>query len=158
MDKHINKVALDILNKHINFRKDGVIERSEAIEAMEEYAEVQSDAVYNLFSKPMKELKPLEDLWRKENPRDEYVIPDATQFYKWIRLKILSDSPKQVRPARPVRTNIPPSDNCNHLGAWLAASGNFYCKDCDKLFKFIKCDSCDAKGGHYEEIIKTKEE
>lgn len=32
------KTALEILNAHIDFSKDGVIEREEAIKAMEEYA------------------------------------------------------------------------------------------------------------------------
>ena len=33
-----NNNALEILNRHINFSKDGIIERSEAIKAMQEYA------------------------------------------------------------------------------------------------------------------------
>ena len=62
---------------------------NKVIEAMEEYAEQQSDLIHDLFNKPTIELKPLEDLWRKENPREKFTIPDRTAFYKWIRLKIL---------------------------------------------------------------------
>lgn len=64
--------------------------------AMDDYSEYQSTMIYDLFSKPAKELKPLEDLWRKENPRDEFVVPDRTEFYKWIRLKILELEDKNV--------------------------------------------------------------
>ncbi len=59
------------------------------LNAMEEYAQQQQDIIHDLFNKPTIELKPLEDLWRKENPRDKFTIPDRTAFYKWIRLKIL---------------------------------------------------------------------
>ncbi len=37
-----NKLALEILNKHINFCKDGIIERDSAIKAMEQYHERRS--------------------------------------------------------------------------------------------------------------------
>ncbi len=57
--------------------------------AMEQYSEQNSDFIHDIFNNPCKELKPLEDLWRKENPRDNFTIPDRTAFYRWIRLKIL---------------------------------------------------------------------
>lgn len=80
---------IDILNKHIEFSKDVVIEIENAVNAMEEYAEQQCDLIRDLYTKPTIQLKPLEDLWREENPRDKFTIPDATAFYKWIRIKIL---------------------------------------------------------------------
>lgn len=61
------------------------------LDAMEVYAEQQSGLVQELFTEPAKKLKPLEDLWRKENyPNGEYVIPDTTKFYEWITAKILN--------------------------------------------------------------------
>jgi len=62
------------------------------LKAMDEYAEQQCDVIHDLFNKPTIELKPLEDLWRKENPRDKFTVPDRTDFYKWIRLKILNNA------------------------------------------------------------------
>lgn len=59
------------------------------LNAMEEYAEQQCDLIRDLYTKPTIQLKPLEDLWREENPRDKFTIPDMTAFYKWIRIKIL---------------------------------------------------------------------
>lgn len=56
----------------------------------EKYAEQQNDVIYDLFNKPLEKLKPLEDLWRKENSPDSYITPDRTQFYKWIVGKILN--------------------------------------------------------------------
>lgn len=53
--------------------------------------ERQIDAIYNLHSKPLEQLKPLEDLWRKENPREQFTTPDSTEFYRWIRKKILPE-------------------------------------------------------------------
>ncbi len=60
-------------------------------EAMDEYADSVNEFTHNLFNNPCVELKPLEDLWRKEHPSDGdvYVIPDRTKFYEWIRIKIL---------------------------------------------------------------------
>ncbi len=83
LDKHYGKMELH--GKVIHGNVAGVIS------AMEEYAEQQSDLIHDLFNKPTIELKPLEDLWRKENPRDKFTIPDRTAFYKWIRLKILPE-------------------------------------------------------------------
>ena len=62
---------------------------AELIESANIYAEQTGDQYYHLFTKPLKELKPLEDLWRKENSPDKFRIPDATKFYKWIRVKLL---------------------------------------------------------------------
>jgi len=59
--------------------------------AMVTYANLQCDVIHDLFNKPCIELEPLEDLWRKENPREKFTIPDMTDFYRWIRKKILSE-------------------------------------------------------------------
>ena len=56
----------------------------------EKYSEQQCDLIQELFTRPTKELTPLQDLWRKENPREKFTIPDQTAFFKWIREKILS--------------------------------------------------------------------
>jgi hypothetical protein len=61
------------------------------IKLMEEYAEQQYDKVYELFAKPRKELEPLEELWRKENSSNEFVIPDETEFFRWIVRKELNN-------------------------------------------------------------------
>ncbi len=61
---------------------------------MEDYSDQSSDIIYQLFNSPCEELKPLEELWRKENGRVIFTIPDRTKFYKWIRLKILSNIDK----------------------------------------------------------------
>ena len=59
--------------------------------AMDEYSEQNCDQIQNVFTRPTKELKPLEDLYRKENPHSEgkFYLPDTTTFYKWIRTKLL---------------------------------------------------------------------
>jgi len=51
------------------------------------------DTTIDLILKPLEQLKPLEDLYRKENPREDgkFYIPDATTFYKWITNKILQN-------------------------------------------------------------------
>lgn len=63
--------------------------RGRILKAMNELSEQQCELIHDMFNKPCKELKPLEDLWRKENPHPKFRIPDRTQFYKWIRIKIL---------------------------------------------------------------------
>ena len=55
----------------------------------EEYVEQQTEQLSQLYMKPRQVLKPLEDLWRKENSPDKFCIPDATEFYKWIVEKIM---------------------------------------------------------------------
>ncbi len=74
---------LDKNNEYFN------MERGNVIKAMKVYAESQTDFIHNLFNNPCVELKPLEDLWRKEHPSKHYTIPDRTEFYKWIRIKVL---------------------------------------------------------------------
>ncbi len=56
-----------------------------------EYLEQESVKIHELYTKPLKILKPLEDLWRKEHPHPEskFVIPDLSEFYKWIVEKII---------------------------------------------------------------------
>ena len=58
-----------------------------AARLIEEYAEFQCDAIYNLFRKPLEVLRPLEALWREENSPDKFVLPDTTTFLKWIKEK-----------------------------------------------------------------------
>lgn len=60
--------------------------------AMEEYSEQNCEQIQNLFTRSFKELKPLEDLYRKENPHSEgkFYLPDTTKFYRWIRVKLLN--------------------------------------------------------------------
>ena len=52
--------------------------------------EKSQNEICDILLKPMEQLKPLEDLWRKENSRDKFVLPDTTQFFIWIREKILN--------------------------------------------------------------------
>lgn len=61
----------------------------DALLAMDKFAEQEADKITELFNKPAKVLDDLHDLWRKENPRDRFVIPDRTVFYKWIKEKVL---------------------------------------------------------------------
>lgn len=60
--------------------------------AMDEYAEQNCEQLQNLFSRSFKELKPLEDLYRKENPHsdDKFYLPDTATFFRWIRVKLLN--------------------------------------------------------------------
>lgn len=60
--------------------------------AMDEYSEQNCDVIYNLFNRPAQKLKPLEDLYRKENQRPDgkFYIPDRTKFYEWITRKVLN--------------------------------------------------------------------
>lgn len=97
------KTKEEILKKHILLgQKDMEVSKNNDFEcedykviekyfsaAMEEYAEQQCDLIRELYTKPTIQLKPLEDLWREENPRDKFTIPDTAAFYKWIRIKIL---------------------------------------------------------------------
>ncbi len=43
-------IQLKILNKHIDFTKDGIIEREDAIKAMNEYAEIYHQAKLKLLN------------------------------------------------------------------------------------------------------------
>jgi hypothetical protein len=61
----------------------------EIVEVTESYAEQETDQLSQLYNKPRQVLKPLEDLWRKENSPDKFVLPDTTEFYKWIVKKIM---------------------------------------------------------------------
>jgi hypothetical protein len=70
------------------------LDRNWIMEAMEEYSDEKTDTVLEMIMKPEKELKPLEDLWRKENSPDRFVIPDRTEFFKWITDKILNITEK----------------------------------------------------------------
>ncbi len=60
------------------------------IKRMEAYSEQECDKIQTLFCKPTIELKPLEDLWRIENAKGKFILPDTTTFYKWITKKVLS--------------------------------------------------------------------
>ncbi len=67
-------------------------------QAMDIWSEQNCEVIHALFNNPCIELKPLEDLWRKENSPNKFVIPDRTEFYKWIRLKIVSSiAPEELK-------------------------------------------------------------
>ena len=53
--------------------------------------DLEHERILDLILKPLEQLKPLEDLYREENPRKDgkFYIPDATVFYKWVTNKIL---------------------------------------------------------------------
>lgn len=67
------------------------LDREWIIKAMEEYSEQNCTNIQSIYKKPTLELKPLEDLYREENPHtnNKFYLPDTTQFYKWIRMKII---------------------------------------------------------------------
>jgi hypothetical protein len=65
--------------------------KSEFCELLDKYIEQVWDKAYEFYAKPRKELKPLEDLWRKENSPDDFVIPDETAFFRWIVKKVLDN-------------------------------------------------------------------
>ncbi len=100
-------------NTHFSF--DGWIKK------IEEYAELQTDLIHDLFNNPCIELKPLEDLWRAENPSEHYTIPDRTMFYAWIREKVLPTKEEQDFTYKTVTTsggaitiNLPPMPKIDH--------------------------------------------
>ena len=55
------------------------------------YAEKRCEALAEVLNKPHEKLKPLEDLYRQENPipGDEFYIPGKVAFYEWIVKKIM---------------------------------------------------------------------
>lgn len=86
------KTPEEILHKHVDphcFARKGCYEA--CIDAMEEYAEHYCLEHNRFILKPTKILKPLEKLYIKENPRKDgkFYLPDTTEFYKWIKNKIL---------------------------------------------------------------------
>jgi len=89
-----NKTKEQILNTNFNlpvFRLLNPVIVDKIFASMDEYSDQNCNKIQELFSKPAKQLKPLEDLYRKENPRPDgkFYVPDATKFYEWIRIKIL---------------------------------------------------------------------
>ena len=82
----------EILKKHYELKSGKPCDEitlhhlSYVCDAMDEFSEIQTHIVYKLFATPYEQLKPLQDLWRKENPHKNgyYVIPDLTKFLKWI--------------------------------------------------------------------------
>lgn len=54
--------------------------------------EKAQNKIWDILHKPMEQLKPLEDLWRKEKSPDKFIAPDTTQFFVWIREKILNNN------------------------------------------------------------------
>ena len=96
------KSAIELLHTHFSrnallFKKNKIENRtplsSTICYIMEQYTDQNIDLVISTLSKPLEQLKPLEDLYRKENPREDgkFYIPDATAFYKWITNKILQN-------------------------------------------------------------------
>lgn len=82
-------------------KKNGVVldkkTKKVVIAAMEEFAfqETWKDFVIN--ESLLRELKPLEDVYRKENPsfdmdgKEQFYCPDTRTFYKWIVNKIIKN-------------------------------------------------------------------
>ena len=64
--------------------------------AMDEYSEQNCSLIHELFNRPTEKLKPLADLYRKENPlpSGNFYIPDRTKFYEWITNKIITNDNK----------------------------------------------------------------
>ena len=96
------KSAIELLHTHFSgnellFKENKIEDRTPLSSAicyvMDQYTDQNIDLVVNMLSKPLEQLKPLEDLYRKENPREDgkFYIPDATAFYKWITNKILQN-------------------------------------------------------------------
>jgi len=54
--------------------------------------EKAQNEIWDMLLKPMEQLEPLEDLWRKEKSPDKFIAPDTTQFFIWIREKILNNN------------------------------------------------------------------
>ena len=65
-------------------------QRKVALEAMWDYSKQNEDVIQDIFLKPMEELKPLEELYKKEHPSEKYYTPDLTDLCKWITKKMLS--------------------------------------------------------------------
>lgn len=95
MTQEERKRAEEILNKHTenDYIFNAPIEqldrfRNHVFDAMEEYAELSAgeatDALYRIYSRPYEALKPIEDMWRKENSPERFILPDRTEFFKWI--------------------------------------------------------------------------
>lgn len=65
------------------------------IAAMEEFAFQETWKDFIINESLLRELKPLEDVYRKENPsfdkdgKEQFYCPDIRTFYKWIRNKII---------------------------------------------------------------------
>ena len=57
-----------------------------AVEFDEQQTHLLSRLYTKLYTKPRQVLKPLEDLYRKENPlpNGRFYLPDETEFFKWI--------------------------------------------------------------------------
>jgi hypothetical protein len=64
--------------------------RDEMCDDLDKVTEQQCDYIQQLFAKPQEVFKPLQELYRKENPHpnDKFYIPNATQFFKWIANKV----------------------------------------------------------------------
>lgn len=65
--------------------------REVVLTAMEEYADQSCEVIHNLFNKPAEILTILEDVYRKENPKEnnQFYLPDRSEFYRWIVKKIV---------------------------------------------------------------------
>lgn len=86
--KHLNNLEIDFIQDNYG----------NIFNAMDEYAEVSNQNIYELFDKPTIYLKPLEELYRKENQIKRkngkiiFYTPDRTKFYKWITNKIMNNN------------------------------------------------------------------
>ena len=106
---------------------------NQIVKAMEKYAEQQTDLTCELFSKPMCELQPLEKIWQKET-NSPYVIPDMTDFCKWIVEKI---------------TETPVAINAPNLFVSLVE-----CRE--NLLRYIP--NCAGDGSHNGSVLKRVEQ
>ena len=82
---------------YIRFMLENEHSTKNLLNAMDEYSEYNCDQIRNLYEKPMAILKPLEDQYRKENPRPDgkFYLPDTTEFFKWIVSKFNDNTFKQ---------------------------------------------------------------
>lgn len=79
-------------NDHVVFLvKELELILSQSTPLISEIEKAQNE-ICDILHKPMEQLEPLEDLWRKENSPDKFIAPDTTQFFVWIREKILNNN------------------------------------------------------------------
>lgn len=78
----MSKTALEILNKYIDFKEDGIIDRKEAIKAMEEYAKQFSASQHTVVTdKQIKE----QSIFYSDYTDDCTTDASFTEGAKWVR-------------------------------------------------------------------------
>lgn len=139
------KTAKQIIAKHRKWMDRREFEEwieDDIVSVMEEYSEQNTDVIYELFSKPYQVLKPLEDLWRKENHPDQFVLPDTTQFYKWIVDKILNHDCLKNVVSDAIKTKNNQVDFWK-LKSTLITPETWMCPRCGTIHSYLKT-SCDC--------------